>query len=47
MALLRLIPLLLIVLCAGCGTTAALPTHETVTIGGGLGSNPPKRGKRS
>ena len=34
MALLRLIPLLLFALCTACGTTATLPTHETVTIGG-------------
>jgi len=32
MALLRLIPLLLIILGTGCGTTAALPSHEIVTI---------------
>lgn len=34
MALLRLIPLILVMVCAGCGATATLPSHESVTIGG-------------
>ncbi len=36
MALLRLICLLLLVACTGCGTTTPLPSHEQVTIGGEL-----------
>ena len=36
MAALRVIALLLVICCTGCGTPNALPTHEKVMIGGEL-----------